>query len=395
MTKPTRRVRRVLRIVPTLDPRFGGPVAAMTATVHEMSRRNISTDVLVADDCSLEWNSFANDAKVRVVNLGRSRTSWRFVRGQRRWLTEHLAQYDLVIVHGIWPHGSFAAWQAARIVDASYVVFVHGSLDPWYRRGQPLKYLKKWLTWPWAQYRIMRDADAVLFTTTEESELAAQSFRPYSCRPVVVRYGVEVPASMASGVATSVEAPYFLYLGRIHRKKGLDLLIRGLALNAAAGRSAHLVIAGADQAGLQPKLVDLARVLGVHEDITWLGHVSGEAKWDVLRNASALVMPSHTENFGVSVAEGLGCGVPALVTNKVNISPLVQDAGAGFVAPDDVQGVTSLLERFLSLSDAERDAMRRQARSLYSRQFTVEGAVDDLLALAPRASPSSWEDFGS
>lgn len=374
-------VRRVLRVIPTLDSKFGGPVAAMTASVREMSRRDILTDILVADNLSVNEHQFGSNPHVRIFNVGRPRTRWRYVRHHYRWLVEHLPDYDLVIVHDIWPHAAYATWRASRSVGARYVVFVHGSLDQWYMRGQPLKYAKKWLTWPWAQYPVMRDAAAVLFTTEQEITRARHSFRPYSCRPVLVRYGTTVPDQIHVSPRPRPAPGYVLYLGRIHPKKGLDLLIRALALAQAAGRF-DVVIAGTDQVGLQRKLIHLARSLGVEKRISWVGHVNPPAKWELIQNASALVLPSHTENFGVSVAEGLGLGVPALVTDKVNIAPVIQEAGAGFVANDDVAGVASLLDSFAGLSDTERETMSLRARSLYRDKFTVEGAVDDLLALA-------------
>ena len=64
----------------------------------------------------------------------------------------------------------------------AYFVFTHGMLDPWFKRTYPLKHLKKWLYWPWAEYRVLRDAQAVLFTCEEERILARQSFWLYKCK---------------------------------------------------------------------------------------------------------------------------------------------------------------------------------------------------------------------
>ena len=74
-----------------------------------------------------------------------------------------------------------------------YVVFTHGMLDPWFKRQYPLKHVKKWLYWPWAEYRVLRDATAVLFTSEEERRLARRSFWLYRCNEVVINYGTAAP----------------------------------------------------------------------------------------------------------------------------------------------------------------------------------------------------------
>ena len=84
------------------------------------------------------------------------------------WLRENATRYDAVIVNGIWQYHSYATWLALHRSETPYFVFTHGMLDPWFKRRHPLKHLKKWLYWPWADYRVLRDAQAVIFTCEEE-----------------------------------------------------------------------------------------------------------------------------------------------------------------------------------------------------------------------------------
>ena len=88
-----------------------------------------------------------------------------------------------------------ASASGARCAELAtpYFVFPHGMLDPWFKRTYPLKHLKKLLYWPWAEYRVLRDAAAVLFTSEEERRLARESFWPYRCNEVVVNYGTAAP----------------------------------------------------------------------------------------------------------------------------------------------------------------------------------------------------------
>ena len=99
---------------------------------------------------------------VRVHALGRGRGGYGYTPRLIPWLKEHRREYDAIIVHGVWQYNSFGVWRALHETMTPYFVFPHGMLDPWFKRRYPLKHLKKLLYWPWAEYRVLRDAAAVL-----------------------------------------------------------------------------------------------------------------------------------------------------------------------------------------------------------------------------------------
>src|SRR6202030_4246906 len=89
-----------------------------------------------------------------------------------------------------------------------YYVFTHGMLDPWFKKAYPLKHLKKLLYWPWAEYRVLRDAKAVLFTSEEERILARRSFALYRVRERVVAYGTAAPPGNSEQLRTQFLAQH-------------------------------------------------------------------------------------------------------------------------------------------------------------------------------------------
>jgi glycosyltransferase involved in cell wall biosynthesis len=105
----------------------------------------------------------------------------------------------------------------------------------------------------------------------------------------------------------------------------------------------------------------------------------GDMKWGAFQASDAFVLPSHQENFGIAVAEALGCGLPALISDKVNIWREVETDGAGFVAADTVEGTVSSLTRWLELEPSLAAAMRAQAKDTFHRRFTVDAMSKDLL----------------
>jgi glycosyltransferase involved in cell wall biosynthesis len=236
-----------------------------------------------------------------------------------------------VIINGLWQYNGWGTIQALPS-GRPYFVFPHGMLDPWFKRTYPLKHLKKWLYWPWADYRVLRGARAVLFTSEEERRQARESFWLYRCNEQVVNYGTAGPAGDRESQRRLFQEKFphlqgkrcLLFLGRVHVKKGPDLLFRALAqareqLPKALTRDVHLVMAGPKDHAYGREMEDLACALGLSQMVTWTGMVTGDLKWGAFHSAEAFILPSHQENFGVAVAESLACGTPVLISKRVNI----------------------------------------------------------------------------
>jgi glycosyltransferase involved in cell wall biosynthesis len=348
----------------------------------------MSIDVASLDDPAASWVA---DFPTNVHALGPARLTstflpYYFAPRFAPWLRAHAEDYDAVIIHGLWQYHGLAAWRVLRKSRVPYYVFAHGMLDPWFKRAYPLKHLKKWLYWPWADYRVLRDARAVLFTCEEEKLLARQSFWLYQCREEVVGFGTtpvggdaeEQRRVFLDAFPTARDKRLILFLGRIHPKKGCDALIEAFASCAARDAALHLIMAGPDQVGWQSDLAKRASALGVGDRVTWTGMLSGDVKWGAYRAAEVFVLPSHQENFGIVVAEALACGLPVLISDKVNIWREVEKARAGIVAKDDVAGTRTLLRTWLDAGQSEREHMKRNAVSCFLEHFDMRASVERL-----------------
>jgi glycosyltransferase involved in cell wall biosynthesis len=371
---------RILHVINSVNPAGGGPIEG----VRQLGEVNLSLGHTVevasldAPECA-----YVKTLGFPVHAIGPGALKYSYCSRLAPWLRENAKNYDVVIVNGIWQYQSFAVWRVLHKSDVPYVVFTHGMLDPWFKRHYPLKHVKKLLYWPWGEYRVLRDARAVLFTCEEERVLARQSFALYRCNEVVVNYGTAGPRG---DTQTELESFYkkfpelrgkrlAIFLGRLHEKKGCDLLIEAFAKVMAADADWHLLMCGPDQVGWQPTLMEMAQRLRVAERITWAGMIVGELKWGALRASEIFVLPSHQENFGIVVAEALACGTPALISNKVNIWREVQNGGAGIVGDDNLAGTCAMLQEWLALSGAERAQFRRRARECFLREFEIRNAT--------------------
>lgn len=379
-----RQVVRILHVIHSADPKQGGPIEGVVqlSKVHTQQGR-----VVEVATCDSPCDGWVERAPFKIHALGPALGRYGFSTRLLAWLRKNASRFDVVIVNGLWQFNGLATWWALRHTDTPYFVFPHGMLDPWFKREYPLKHLKKWLYWPWAEYRVLRDAKAVLFTCAEERRLARQSFWLYRCNEKVVGYGT----AGFSGDPEAVRRQFFtahpelvgkrivLFLGRIHQKKGVDLLLRAFAKYAGSEPSAQLVLAGPDAVGWRAALEKLADPLEITSQLTWTGMLAGDLKWGALHAADVFILPSHQENFGIAVAEALACGVPVLISDKVNIWREIDGAGAGFVEPDTQTGTDALLKRWQEASAETRQQMGENARACFARHFDIRAAAKSLV----------------
>jgi glycosyltransferase involved in cell wall biosynthesis len=247
----------------------------------------------------------------------------------------------------------------------------------------------------------------VFFTCAEEMRLAKDTFRPYDPqRQINVGYGVSQPPEFNPAMLVAFEQkcpglnarPYYLFLSRIHPKKGLDLLIKAYAANchqkstadhspvtSSSGSIASpipcLVIAGPGletEYGLE--MQKLAADLLPPNTVFWPGMLTGDAKWAALNCAEAFVLTSHQENFGIAVVESLACGTPVLISNQINIWEQIEEDNAGLVAEDTLAGAALLFRRWRNISPEGKAMMKRAAKASYSNRFGIASNARHLLA---------------
>lgn len=378
---------KILRVIATIDPDTGGPLEGLKRASTIMCELGVDVEVLSMDAPDL-YSDVAAKLPWTIHRQGADKRSYYGVSKRfRSWIGQHAADYDAVIVHGMWQYHGLATSQACRRAGVPYFIYPHGMLDPWFNQAYPLKKLKKQIYWWLAEHTVLRHAQAVLFTSEEECHLARQSFAPYHVREHILGYGTirpDIDATEAAGRLRSsgtewAQRPYFLFLGRIQEKKGLDLLIEAYAdLRSTKQDIPDLVIAGPEQ---QP---DYARDLKTHypqAGIHWIGAISGDLKWQALAAAEALTLVSHQENFGLVVAEALALGTPVLISDKVNIWREIVNDGAGLAESDDLAGARKLLESWQALSPEAKAAMRARAKETFTRHFDLQNATQRLIQL--------------
>lgn len=375
---------KILHAIRSTDPAGGGPIESIVQADRALQALGHRSHVLCLDPPESPWLA---KLPVPATALGPARTSYHYSPRWTRWLREHVREFDAVIIHGIWRYPTIGTWRV-RDMGTPYFIYAHGMLDPFLHRLFRWKHTLKTVVWKLWEHRVVRDAAAVLFTCEEERLLARNSYKPYVCREAVVPYCVGDPPNDPDHQRTAFytafphlrEQRIVLFLSRIHPKKGCDLLIEAFAKIAAQDTRLALVMAGPDPVRWRPSLEQHARRLGIADRITWTGMLAGDLKWGAFRCADVFALPSHQENFGIAVVEALACGVPVLITRRVNIWREVEQAGAGFAADaPTAAAIEQSLRTWLGLAPDAATAYRHAARNCFLKHFRADVAAQRLL----------------
>jgi glycosyltransferase involved in cell wall biosynthesis len=358
--------RPLLHVVRSLDPAQGGPAELVRQLCAAHAEMGVDSKVASLDD---------------FRGLGKYGWAPSF----EHWLRGRAEEYDGVFVHGLWQWQGLGTQRALRGTEGRYYLFPHGMLDPWFREAFPWRHTRKAYYWKFFEHRVVRDAASMVFTSEEERQRGRATFQPWLAkREAVVPLGTIAPPRPREELRSLFYSRHpqlrdervLLFLGRLHSKKGCDLLLEAFRRVAPP---CHLVFAGPCED------LRLAAELRAQSDglrVTFTGPLYGDEKWAALAAAETFALPSHQENFGVAVAEALASGVPVLLSQRVNIWREIVEDGAGFAEPDDLEGTVRLLERW---SAADQAAMRLAAQRCFAARFDIRRTAENLLALiSPR-----------
>jgi len=396
---------KILHVIGSMNPLSGGPCQGIRNLNKVMGEKGIYREVVCLDDPA---SQFLGSDPFIIHALGPSKSAWQYSPKLLPWLIGNINRFDIIIINGIWLYHVFAASKALRMLKRKKIpvkndsnktpqlfIMPHGMLDPYFQKApdRKLKAFRNWLYWKLVESKNIKQASGLLFTCEVELQLAAQSFSVYKPnKEINVGYGVEDAPSFNVEMKKAFlekcpglnEQSYFLFLSRIHSKKGVDNLIIAyiqLFMQNKAQQSyplPMLVIAGPGMETSYGKSLEhlILRFPAVRSSILFPGMLTGQAKWGALYGCEAFVLPSHQENFGIAVVEALACKKPVLISNQINIwREIVADDG-GIVKDDTLNGTIKLLNCWIHLAAEEKLTMAQNARRSFEKNFAIAPAAD-------------------
>lgn len=291
---------------------------------------------------------------------------------------ELVAHSDIVHGHGFYVGPNQAFGKAARRQGKPLVYHVHGMFEPYIvRRSRWKKELVHWL-FENANFR-----HACLWralTSKEATQIRSCGIRA----PIaVVPNGLNLdefakPQKSSQASQAQKEKLRLLFLGRIHPKKGLDLLLAAWARLGRYHRDWELVVAGPDEQGYLAELRKLAANLGLELEIRFTGAVTGQEKITLLHSADLFVLPSYSEGFSMGLLEAMACTVPVVATEACNF-PEISSRQAGWECATGLASLMQALEAGLRAGNAERQERGGNGRRLIEQSYAWPALIKQLL----------------
>lgn len=378
---------RVLHVIPSVAPRYGGPSTAVVAMCDALNRIDwISAEVAATDaDGSGKYDQTAWKAAT-PLHLFPVDGSERTKRSSalRNWLNVNAPNFDLVHTHSVWNDPVYAARRAAVRHRKPLVYRPCGMLSDYtWSRNRSAK-LAYWL----ARERGNVRAAAVVHCTSEGEAAEVRAHQAVRGRVEVIPNGVDAAAWTAPADRSELRRrcgpaaagrPIVLYLSRLHPKKGLTEFLLPALVNTPAFLA---VVGGPDDhaLGYEAEVRDTIARLGLADRVALLGTVSSVERWSMFDGADVFALPSRSENFGIVVAEAMARGCPVLVTDGVQANEHVTRAGAGVVTSTSVDAVADGLNQLLADADT-RSEMGNRGRIYVREQFDwdrIAGRLADI-----------------
>lgn len=383
-----------LHVVSHLDPKFGGLSAVVPELARAVAGSSGRRSPVAAFLEAGERSAVEGVEELEVTAWPTSRVAW-LRNGALRWSFDALVRRSAgVHIHGLWEGSTAAAVGAARRAGRPYVISAHGMLEPWALRNK---------RWKKQVYAALVERGNVGGATCLHAltEAEVEDYRRFGARgPIaVIPNGVSVPqgAGPEPFLAQHPELRgrrIVLFLGRIHFKKGLDILVEAWGRISESHPEARLVLAGPDSENTRAAVERHIAALGLASSVCLPGMLRGAEKWSAMAAAEAFVLPSYSEGLSVSALEAMGMGLPVILTTHCHL-PEAARAGAGWEIPSEVGALTSVLQQMLGQPVAANRAMGANGQRLVRDRFTwnaVGAQMRAVYALAAGAETAAGAD---
>jgi glycosyltransferase involved in cell wall biosynthesis len=292
---------------------------------------------------------------------------------------------DLVHTHGLWTYLSVVAsrWSKSNggVTPRPYVISTHGMLDPWALHHSHWKKVMAGFAF---ERRHLENAACIhAFNQAEAAAIRAFDLKNPIC---IIPNGVDVPASKAANrtppwTADIVRGRKVLfYLGRLHPKKGLSILLRGWKEALKREKDWILVIAGWDQGGHRRKLEQLTRELEIADSVQFIGPLFGEARDTAYKTTDAFVLPSLSEGQPLVVLEAWSHACPVIMTPQCNLPEGFEKQAAIWMSPT-VEGAAEALGKLFTLEESALQEMGRRGRDLVMDDFSWSQIASQMFAV--------------
>lgn len=373
---------KILHVIPSLSEQLDGPANAIGKMCSNLKGKGLDITIYTTDLHPINYKSLAGlDVKVFKTY---KKNNYCFSLGLLNALRKNINRYDLVHIHALWVFPTTVAAYIARRKNIPYIVRTCGMLDYYSVYHNKWKGFKKLFYFNLFERNNLNRASAIHFTSLDESNRTKHM--GVKALPLILPVGIEKNEYIGIPSRGSFRNKYpsfkgkkiILFLGRIHYKKGLEILLEAYKNVLNKTDKAYLVIAGPDNEGYKNILEKKINTLNLIGKVLFTGLVKGKQKMEILADADIFCLPSFQENFGIAVAEAMAAGLPVVISDQVNIHSEISDANAGIVTRCDSDEVAGALLKLIN-NDTLRNEMGQNAKKLVFDKFTWDKIAEEMV----------------
>jgi len=381
---------RILQVIPYFIPAlgYGGPLTVVYNLSKELVERGHQVVVYTTDTLSARNRIRETEETIDGIKVKRFRNLSNFLAykhnlflspGMLFTIKKELPSFDIIHIYEYRTLQNVLVHHYAKDYNIPYVSGADGSLVTGFRKQRLKKTFDRFFG-----HRIIRDASKLIAITPTEVEQyrelgVEESKIVHIPNSIDISEYEPLPEKGAFRKKCGItEENIILFLGRIHKIKGLDILVEAVAALIKEGRSIRLVIAGPDY-GYLDYLKKLAKKLRIDDRITFTGFIFGEMKLAAYVDADVYVLPSIYETFPITVLEACACATPVIVTDRCQIADLVRD-NVGFVVPCDKDRLRDAILNMLTDKEL-RVKFGERGRVLVRERYTSSHRTEQIEAI--------------
>lgn len=358
---------RVIHYIPSIDRTDGGTSTYMQvlakelgkiAEVHIITHR--SANPLPMENCIIHhvpnYHPFNGKLKVKVNALFDK------------------IKPDIVHVNCCWLPTCTVVQSLAQKRSYKVVLTPHGMLEPWIINRH--YWTRKFPALLLYQKNAIQKADCIQATADSERDNLLKL--GYNSNVKVVKLGID--ADVIEMKKSWKKSRQILFLSRVHVKKGINFLIEAASILRDELQEYKILVAGDGDADYMATLKQQITDKGLQDIVQLIGGVYGDKKWQLFQASDFFVLPTHSENFGLAIAEALASGTPVITTVGTPWSDL-NDSHAGAWIEIGTQPLVATLRKFLALSDEELEVMGHNGRKLIETKYSAKVMAEEMILL--------------
>lgn len=365
---------RVCQVVASINENTGGSAYAIANLAQAVSKHKVNSNIFTLDYQNKGQQISASEVKFYCQKTTKVA---RYFRGFQPSASQYLSdlakdQFDIIHNHGLWMFPNVYARQAAVKHKLPLMISPIGMLETW---SLHYSWHKKILAW-YLYEKINLDS-ATVFQATSVEEIKSIRKLGYQQPITLIPNGVNIPSLedcpsrkiLIELFPSLANFKWLLFLSRIHPKKGIDNLLYVWQKIEKQFPDWQLIIAGPDAIGYQATLERLVTELDINRRVCFTGMLSGEKKAAALGNADLFVLPTHSENFGIAIAESLAYGVPVITTKEAPWEDLLTYNCGWWIEDNQLTLKIALIEA-MGFSDIQRQTMGTKGRAMVKEKYS-------------------------